>query len=370
MAQWGSLSDMKSDMKQEENGLNPVHTNSTDDEHIQPPVSGESADPAQKMSTIKKFLSENQYFLVGVGITLAAILTIGGTILIQQKLRSSVKETEQRLAVANMQSDQSENDLDTANEATDEAVPTPDASTQPTAAPSPKASAQTKYTASPKPSPKPSPVPSPTPAATSLPASPVPSPFPSPTPRTPNPPQISVTYPTENQEITFTSPTQTFCVVDVPTGGDTTGTQRHYSSNGQGWTLYSSATLCYEPAEGSNTLQLQYKNSYGDEGSVITRHFTFHRTVACQDGDGGKIYTTKGTASNGSSVTCFKNDCATYCPTGTCTDFCVAQDASTASTSGPYVLEWFCYEGRITYELRLCTGSVGDTQACNDGACQ
>lgn len=129
-----------------------------------------------------------------------------------------------------------------------------------------------------KKSPSPSPaLPSPSPVHSPLP-SPLPSPSPSPSPaRTPNPPQINISYPAENQTITMNQD-QTFCVVDVPVGGDTSGIQRKHKINNQDWTSYASmATLCYSPQEGANTISLQFKNSFGDESIIYSRNFIFHQ---------------------------------------------------------------------------------------------
>lgn len=107
---------------------------------------------------------------------------------------------------------------------------------------------------------------------------PQPTNTPEPTARTPNPPKMKITYPTESQEITL-STGQTFCVVDAPDGGDQTELQRKQNINNGSWTNYATiSTLCYDPAEGDNTLQLQYKNKYGEESAVYTVHFKFHKS--------------------------------------------------------------------------------------------
>lgn len=117
-------------------------------------------------------------------------------------------------------------------------------------------------------------LPSPTPVSTNT---PTPKPTSTPVPQTPNPPIIDITYPTSMQSIEMSSD-QNFCLVDVPTGGDTSGLQRRHNLNDQGWTEYVGMyTLCLDPAEGLNTLHLQYRNQYGEESAQYTRQFTFHR---------------------------------------------------------------------------------------------
>jgi hypothetical protein len=105
------------------------------------------------------------------------------------------------------------------------------------------------------------------------------TPTPQPTPtRTPNPPIMNISYPSEMQDITMNS-SQTFCVVDIPAGGDTSGIKRKYNFNDQGWTSYVDVyALCLNPNEGLNHLTLQYQNSHGEESTQYTRQFTFHRT--------------------------------------------------------------------------------------------
>lgn len=101
--------------------------------------------------------------------------------------------------------------------------------------------------------------------------------IPTPT-RTPNPPILTISYPSQNQAITFTSQSQKLCIVDIPAGGDTSGLQKKHNINNQGWTSYvDNYSLCFEPMEGSNTLTIQYKNKYGEESVMYTRQFTFHR---------------------------------------------------------------------------------------------
>jgi len=113
----------------------------------------------------------------------------------------------------------------------------------------------------------------PLPTTTNTPTS---TPTPTPT-RTPSPPIIEITYPSENQFITMTS-SQTLCVGDFPRGGNTEGIQRKHQLNDGGWTSYTDMfTLCIDPKEGLNRLQMQYKNKYGDESTQYTRQFNFHR---------------------------------------------------------------------------------------------
>jgi hypothetical protein len=121
-----------------------------------------------------------------------------------------------------------------------------------------------------------------TPVLTSTPSlvptsTPTNTPTPTPTPRPPNPPIINISYPLEMQYIEMGSG-QTLCVVDTPVGGDTSGVQRKHNVNDGGWSGYTDMfTLCFDPIEGLNRFHLQYKNSYGDESTVYTRQFNFHR---------------------------------------------------------------------------------------------
>ncbi len=104
------------------------------------------------------------------------------------------------------------------------------------------------------------------------------APMPTPTPtRTPRPPIVNISYPSEMQVINMTE-NQQLCVADVPNGGDTSGTMRRHNINDGGWSGYTQVfTLCFTPNEGINRIQLQYKNSYGDESTQYTRQFVFHR---------------------------------------------------------------------------------------------
>lgn len=99
-----------------------------------------------------------------------------------------------------------------------------------------------------------------------------------PAPANSGPPQVNISYPTEGQSISMDS-SQQFCAVDSPVS-NTVGLERKYNTSGAGWSSYSgvSSPFCYAPAEGSNTLEFQYRNSNGYESSVYTIHFTFHRT--------------------------------------------------------------------------------------------
>lgn len=117
------------------------------------------------------------------------------------------------------------------------------------------------------------------PTSTPLPTStPTPTFTPTPTPRTPNPPVLEITYPSEMQSIEFTSSSQIFCAVEVPAGGDTSNLQRKHSINDGSWSSYTTIfTLCFNPVEGLNRFQVQYKNKYGDESTMYTRQFNFHK---------------------------------------------------------------------------------------------
>lgn len=98
------------------------------------------------------------------------------------------------------------------------------------------------------------------------------------TDRPSDPPQIRISYPTAGQEIVLTSPTQQFCVVDAPEGGNLEGLQRKVNKNGTGWSSWEThSTLCYEPTSGDNTLELQYRNVNGDESPVYKVEFVFTR---------------------------------------------------------------------------------------------
>jgi len=120
-------------------------------------------------------------------------------------------------------------------------------------------------------------------------ASVIPSVAPSPT-RQENPPVIKISYPAEGQSIELTTD-QTFCLVDTPEGGNTTGIQRKHRINNAGWTGYASmTTLCFDPQEGSNTVALQYRNSFGDESIIYSRQFQFHRIEDINISITGQIY--------------------------------------------------------------------------------
>jgi|GEM_PF-2369175 len=109
-------------------------------------------------------------------------------------------------------------------------------------------------------------------------------------PRIPRPPQMDISYPSENQSITLTN-SQQFCVVDVPAGGDQSGLQRRQNVNNTGWSGYSSVTtLCFSPNEGQNTISLQYKNSYGEESNQYDRHFSFHQQQEITVTLNGRLY--------------------------------------------------------------------------------
>ena len=113
---------------------------------------------------------------------------------------------------------------------------------------------------------------------------------PTPTSRTPNPPIINISYPSEMQSISMTQ-SQTLCVVDVPAGGNTQGLQRKHQLNDGGWSSYTNLfTLCLEPKEGLNRLQMQYKNGDGDESTMYTRQFNFHRIAEISISLNGQLY--------------------------------------------------------------------------------
>lgn len=123
-------------------------------------------------------------------------------------------------------------------------------------------------------------------------ASPTPKTVLSPTssPRTPNPPIINISYPSEMQSINMTQ-SQTLCVVDVPAGGNTQGLQRKHQLNDGGWSSYTNLfTLCLEPKEGLNRLQIQYKNGDGDEPTMYTRQFNFHRIAEISISLNGQLF--------------------------------------------------------------------------------
>lgn len=115
----------------------------------------------------------------------------------------------------------------------------------------------------------------------------------SPTPilRTPNPPKINISYPSEMQSVEFTSPDQKLCVVDILAGGDTSGLQLRQNTNNSGWSGYSSIfTLCFDPKEGLNVVQLQYRNKYGEESVIYARQFNFHRVGEISVVLSGQLY--------------------------------------------------------------------------------
>lgn len=141
----------------------------------------------------------------------------------------------------------------------------------PTTTPEPPA-----QTPRPTPTPIATATPTPTPSATPTPT-PKPSPTVTPTPRVPDPPQMRISYPNENQLVT--SPTGTICAVDIPEGGNRKGLQRKHKHNHDSWSSYAPITThCWEPTEGANRLQLQYKNEDGDESEVLVRKFNFTKT--------------------------------------------------------------------------------------------
>ncbi len=115
-----------------------------------------------------------------------------------------------------------------------------------------------------------------TPVPTNKPKS-TPTPTPTPEPRQKNPPIINISYPSEMQDIAMDD-SQSLCIVDSPAGGDTSGLQRKYDLNNDGWTSYKDMyTLCIEPEEGLNIIQLKYRNKYGDESSTYSVQFKFEK---------------------------------------------------------------------------------------------
>lgn len=150
-------------------------------------------------------------------------------------------------------------------------VPTPTESISPTEELIPTSEVSIP-TNTPTPTPKPTTTNTPTPSPTATPTL-----TPTPT-RVPNPPIINISYPQEGQYIEFTSPQQQLCIVDIPSGGDQSGIQRRHNNNDTGWSSYTTLfTYCYLPNEGSNRIQFQYRNQYGEESSVYTRQFNFHK---------------------------------------------------------------------------------------------
>lgn len=105
-----------------------------------------------------------------------------------------------------------------------------------------------------------------------------------------NPPQLKITYPSENQSITMNKQ-QTLCVVDVPVANTQGLQQKKQNINGQGWTSYKEMfTTCFDPKEGQNTIEFQYKNSDGAESQIVTRHFNFHRLQDITVTISGQVY--------------------------------------------------------------------------------
>lgn len=118
----------------------------------------------------------------------------------------------------------------------------------------------------------------------------IPTSIPTPQPKKPNPPIINIGYPQEMQSITMTS-VQQLCVVDIPSGGDTSSLQRKNSINDGGWSAYADIySLCLDPKEGLNKFQLQYRNKFGDESTIYTRQFTFHRKQDITVTLSGQVY--------------------------------------------------------------------------------
>lgn len=105
---------------------------------------------------------------------------------------------------------------------------------------------------------------------------------PTPTPtRTPNPPQIGLSWPNQGESVVSLS--DQICFIDAPIGGDTSGIQRRRMINEGDWEpyipVYPSSSTCFNPKEGNNVLSLQYKNQYGEESQMYIRSFYFHKEV-------------------------------------------------------------------------------------------
>lgn len=140
------------------------------------------------------------------------------------------------------------------------------------------------------PSPKISPTITLSPIKASTLPSPTPTVIPTSQPKKSNPPIINISYPQEMQSITMTS-TQQLCIVDIPSGGDTSSLQSKNSVNDGGWSAYADIyTVCLDPKEGLNKFQLQYRNKFGDESTVYTRQFTFHRQQDITVTLNGQVY--------------------------------------------------------------------------------
>lgn len=109
-------------------------------------------------------------------------------------------------------------------------------------------------------------------------------------PQSANPPIMNIGFPSEMQNIELSSD-ESLCVVDIPAGGNTSGLQRKHNLNEAGWTGYEDMfTLCIDPQEGLNRLQLKYKNSAGEESVTYTRQFNFHRQSDLEISFSGEIF--------------------------------------------------------------------------------
>ncbi|MEN8253263.1 MAG: hypothetical protein ABFQ62_02730 [Patescibacteria group bacterium] len=99
-------------------------------------------------------------------------------------------------------------------------------------------------------------------------------------------PELEISYPRENQHIVFDDENQEFCVVDTPIRGNFDGLQKRHSINGLEWTQYqTNYSLCFEPVQGANTVQMQYRNTQSQVSIIYTRNFSFERIGSGGNGD-------------------------------------------------------------------------------------
>lgn len=83
-------------------------------------------------------------------------------------------------------------------------------------------------------------------------------------------PEVTITYPTNGQTITFDSPTQSICIVTIP-GANTQGAVFSYNLNGSGW----QSGYCFTPPAGPNTVQFKVTNSANIDSDTYSISFTF-----------------------------------------------------------------------------------------------